>query len=62
MIEKDKQLFWDYEHPKRMDCFEGRLDLPVEDTSKKAILGIDMACPNEQNRVAKWDEKIGKYY
>ena len=53
MIEKDKQLFWDYEHPKRMDCFEGRLDLPVEDTSKKAILGIDMACPNEQNRVAK---------
>ena len=46
----------------RMDCFEGRPDLPLEDKSKKAILLIDMTCPNEQNRVGKWDEKIGKYY
>ena len=33
----------------------------MEDTSKKTILLIDTACPNENNKIAKRDEKIGKY-
>ena len=28
---------------------------------KKTILLIDMACPNENNKIAKRDEKIEKY-
>ena len=62
MIEKDwKKLFWDWEHPLRMDCIARRPDLTLEDTSKKMVLLIDMACPNEYNKIAKRDEKIGKY-
>ena len=36
-------------------------DFTLEDTSKKTILLIDMAYPNENNKIAKRDEKIGKY-
>ena len=62
MIEKDgKKLFWDWEHPMRTDCIARRPDLTLEDKSKKTILLIDMACPNENNKIAKRDEKIGKY-
>ena len=58
MIEKDeKKLFWGWEHPMRTDCIARRPDLTLEDTSKKTILLIDMACPNEYKR----DEKIEKY-
>ena len=35
-----------------------RRDLTLENTSKKTILLIDMAYPNEYNKVAKQDEKI----
>ena len=35
-----------------------RLDLTLED---KRILLIDMACPNEYNKIAKRDEEIAKY-
>ena len=62
MIEKDgKKLFWDWEHPMRTDGIARRPDLTLEDTSKKTILLIDMACPNENNKIAKQVEKIGKY-
>ena len=62
MIEKDgKKLFWDWEHPMRTDCIARRPDLTLEDTSKKTILIIDMACPNENNKIAKRDEKIWKH-
>ena len=43
------------------DCITHRPDLTLEDTSKKTILLIDMACPNENNKLDKRDEKIGKY-
>ena len=60
MIEKDgKKLFRDWEHPMRMDCIVRRPDLTLEETSKKTILLIDMAYPNEYNKMAKQDEKIG---
>ena len=45
----------------RTDCIARRPDLALEDTSKKTILLIDMASPNESNKIAKRDEKIGKY-
>ena len=62
MIEKDwKKLFWDWEHPLRMDCIACRPDLTLENTSKKMVLLIDMACPNEYSKITKRDEKIGKY-
>ena len=62
VIEKDgKKLFWDWDYPMRTDGIARRQDLTLEDTSKKTILLIDMACPNENNKIAKRDEKIGKY-
>ena len=45
----------------RTDCIACRPDLTMEDTSKKTMLVIDMVCPNEYNKIAKGDEKIGKY-
>ena len=45
----------------RMDCIARRPDLTVEDTTKKTILLIDMACPNEFNKIAKRDKKVAKY-
>ena len=60
MIEKDgKKLFWDWEHPMRMDCIVRRPDLTLEETSKKTIPLIDMAYPNGYNKMTKQDEKIG---
>ena len=62
MIEKDeKKLFWDWEHSVRTNGIARRPDLTLEDTSKKRILLIDTACPNENNKTAKRDKKIGKY-
>ena len=46
----------------RRKCITLRPYLTLEDTSKKTILLIDMACPKEYNKVAKRDEKIGKYH
>ena len=45
----------------RTGCIARQPDLTLEDTSKKMILLIDMACPNEYNKIAKQDEKIAKY-
>ena len=62
VIEKDgKKLFWDCEHPTRTDCIARRHDLTLEDTSKKTVLLIHMACSNEYNKIGKRDEKFGKY-
>ena len=61
MVEKDgKKLFWDWEHSIRTGHTARRPGLTLEDTSKKTILLIDMACPNE-NKIVKRVEKIGKY-
>ena len=63
VIEKDgKKLFWDWKHPMIMNCIARRPDITLEETSKKTILLIDMACPNEYNKVAKQHEKIEKYH
>ena len=35
------------------DCIARRPDLTLEDTWKKTLLLIDMACPNENNKIAK---------
>ena len=54
VIEKDgKKLFWDWEHPMKTDCVARRPDLTLEDASKKTIIVIDMACPNEHSKIAK---------
>ena len=45
----------------RTNCIARRPDLILEDTVKKTILLIDMACPNESNKEAKREEKIRKY-
>ena len=63
VIEKDeKKLFWGWEHPMRTDCIARRPDLTLADTSKKTILLIDIAYPNEYNNIAKRDKKIAKYH
>ena len=62
VVEKDgKKLFWDWEHSIRTGHTARRPGLTLEDTSKKTILLIDMACPNENNKIVKRVEKIGKY-
>ena len=54
VIEKDrKKIYWDWEHPMKMDCIAHRPGLTMEDTSKKTMLLIDVACPNEYNNIAK---------
>ena len=54
VIEKDgKKLLWDWEHPMKTDCVARRPDLTLEDASKKTIIVIDMACPNEHSKIAK---------
>ena len=59
VIEKDaKKLFWGWKHPIRTDCVARRPDFTMEDTSKKTILLIDVACSNESNKRAKRDERI----
>ena len=45
----------------RTDGIARRPNLTLEDTSKKTTLLIDMACPNENKKITKRDEKIGKY-
>ena len=60
--EKDgRELFWDWEHPIKTDCIARRPGFTLEDTTKKEILLIDIVHPNEYNKIAKWDKKIGKY-
>ena len=62
VIENDgKKLYWDWEHRMRTKCIARRPDLTLEDTAKKRILLIDMACPNESNKEAKREEKMRKY-
>ena len=60
-MENGKKLLWHWEHPMRTDCIVRGPDLTLQDTSKKMILLIDMACPNEYNKIAKRDKKIAKY-
>ena len=61
IVKDGKKLFWDWEHPVRTHCIARRLDLILEDASKKTILLIDMVCPNKYNKIAKRDEKIARY-
>ena len=46
----------------RKGCIARRPDLTLEDTSKITILLIDVACPNEYNKIVIGDEKIEKYH
>ena len=52
-----KKLYWDWEHRMRTNCIAKRPDLTLEDTGKKTILLIDMACPNESNKEAKREKR-----
>ena len=53
-IEKDgKKIFWDWEYSMRTDGIARRPDLTLEDTSKKTILLIDTACPNEKKKMGE---------
>ena len=54
-----KKLYWNWEHRMRTSCTARRPDLTLEDTEKKMILLVDMACPNEKNE--KREEKMRKY-
>ena len=56
-----KKLFWDWGHRMRTSCTARRPDLTLEDSEKKEITLIDMACPNEWNKNVKQEEKIRKY-
>ena len=56
-----KKLYWDWEHRMRISCTARRPDLTLEDTEKKMILLVDMACPNEKNKDEKREEKMRKY-
>ena len=56
-----KKLYWDWEHRMRTNYIARRPDLTLEDSVKKTILLIDMACPNEANKEVKREEKIRKY-
>lgn len=44
----------------RTDCLARRPNIKLEDTSNKTIILIDITFPNENNKIAKRDEKIGK--
>ena len=44
----------------RTDFLARRPYITSEDTSNKTILLIDITFPNENNKIAKRDEKIGK--
>jgi hypothetical protein len=56
-----KKLYWDWEHRMRTSCTARRPDLTLEDSRKKEIMLIDMACPYESNKDGKREEKIRKY-
>ena len=61
-MEKDgKKLSRDSKHPMRTDCIARRPDFTLEDASEKIILLIDMACPNEYNKIVIRDKEIAKY-
>ena len=45
----------------RNSCTARRPDLTLEDTEKKMILLVDMACSNEKNKDWKREEKMCKY-
>ena len=45
----------------RTHCKARRLGLTLEDERKKEINILDMACPAEQNKIVKRNEKIQKY-
>ena len=55
-----KNLYWDWEHRMRTNCIARKPDLTLEDTAKKTILLIDMACLNESNKEAKREKKDEK--
>ena len=56
-----KKLLWDWEHSMKTSCKARRPDLMLEDSEKKEIVLIDMACPNESNKNVKREQKIRKY-
>ena len=57
----EKKLYWDWELKMRTSCTARRPDLTLEDREKREIILLDMACPNESNKIVKRDEKIRKY-
>ena len=61
VLESDgKKLYWDWKHRMRNSCTARRPDLTLEDTEKKMILLVDMACQNEKNKDEKIEEKVRK--
>ena len=56
-----KKLLWDWEHRMRTNCTARRPYLTLEDTVKRTITLVDMACPTEANKDVKREEKTRKY-
>ena len=57
----DKKLLWDWGHRMRTNCTARRPDLMLEDTVKRTITLVDIACPTEANKDVKREEKTRKY-
>ena len=56
-----KKLLWDFEFKTRKTTTARRPDLVLEDNETKQIYIIDMACPMEDNKEEKINEKLTKY-
>ena len=54
-----EKIYWDWEHKMRTSCTARRPDLTLKDSEKREIILLDMACPNESNKIVKRDE-IGR--
>ena len=48
-----KKLLWDWEHLMKTNCTVRRPDLMLENTVKRTIMLVDMACPTEANKDVK---------
>lgn len=63
VIEKEgKKIFLNLKHPMRTDCIARRPSLTLKDTSKKAILLIDIAYSKEYKKIVKRDEMYRNYH
>ena len=56
-----KKVVWDFEFNARKSNIHRRPDAILEDTEKKEILIVDMACPMECNVLQKTTEKLRNY-
>ena len=56
-----RKVIWDFEFKARKTNIHRRPDAVLENTEKKEILMVDMACPMECNVLQKTNEKLRNY-